>query len=94
MNIKFLTIVTGHGTLTAYYHRFKIIEDPICVCKTGPQTTDHLIWECVKLRKKRETLENRIRKAGGVWPISNSNLANKHTKWFLMFVNSINFDIL
>ena len=80
MNVKFSTIVTGHGTLRAYYHRFKIMEDPICVCKTGPQTTDHLIRECVKLRKQRETLKNRIRKAGRVWPISNFDLANKHTK--------------
>ena len=48
MNIKHSTIVTGQGTLTAYCHRFKIINDSICVCKTGPQTTDHLIWECEK----------------------------------------------
>jgi len=39
MNIKLSTILTGHGTLRAYYHRFKIINDPVCVCKTGPQTT-------------------------------------------------------
>jgi hypothetical protein len=39
MNIKLSTIVTGHGTLRAYYHRFKIINDPACVCKMGPQTT-------------------------------------------------------
>ena len=39
MNIKLLTMVTGHGTLRTYYHRFKIINDPVCVCKTGPQTT-------------------------------------------------------
>ena len=32
MNIKLSTVVTGHGTLRAYYHRFKIINDPVCVC--------------------------------------------------------------
>ena len=94
MNIKLSTVLTGHGTLRAYYHRFKIINDAACVCKLGPQTTDHLIWECEKLRKQRETLKNRIRKAGGDWPLYNSDLANKHTKWFQMFVNSINFDNL
>jgi len=57
-------------------------------------TTDHLIWESVQLRKQRESLENTIRKAGGDWPLSNSYLVNKHTKWFQMFVNSINFDTL
>ena len=32
MNIKQSTIVTGYGTLRSYYHRFKIIDDPKCVC--------------------------------------------------------------
>jgi hypothetical protein len=53
MNIKLSTVVTGHSTLRANYHRFKIISNPACVCKMGPQTTDHLIWECKKLRKQR-----------------------------------------
>jgi hypothetical protein len=62
MGIKLSTLVTGHGTLRAYYHRFKIIDDPKCVCKKGPQTTDHLIWECEQLRKQRGTLKKRIRR--------------------------------
>jgi len=33
-------------------------------------TTDHIIWECEKLRTERETLKNRIIKAGGDWPLS------------------------
>jgi hypothetical protein len=69
-------------------------DDPGCVCRMGPQTTDHLIWECAHLLKQRETLKNRIRKAGRNWPLSNSDLANNYTKWFQMFVNSINFDTL
>jgi hypothetical protein len=39
MGIKLSTLVTGHGTLRSYYHRFKIIHDPECVCKMGPQPT-------------------------------------------------------
>ena len=57
-------------------------------------TTDHIIWECEKLRTERETLKNRIIKAGGDWPLSNSDLVNKNTKWFQMFSNAINFDNL
>ena len=57
MGIKLSTLVTGHGTLRSYYHRFKIIDELECVCKMGPQTTDHLIWECEQLRKQRETLK-------------------------------------
>jgi len=94
MNIKQSTIVTGHGTLRSYYHRFKIIDDPKCICKMGPQASDHLLWECELLRKQREVLKNRIKKAGGNWPITNSDLLSEHIKLFQMFVNSINFEIL
>jgi len=41
MGIKLSTLVTGHRTMRSYYHRFKIIDDLECVCKLGPQTTDH-----------------------------------------------------
>jgi hypothetical protein len=44
MGIKFSTMVTGHGALRSYYYRFKIKDDPECVCRMGPQTNDHLIW--------------------------------------------------
>ena len=41
MNTKQSTIVSGHhGTVRSYYHRFKITDDPTCVCKKGPQTSD------------------------------------------------------
>jgi len=80
--------------LRSYYHRFKTIDDPTCICKKGPQTSNHLLWECELLRKQREVLKNKIKKAGGNWPITNFDLANKHTKFFQIFVNYINFEIL
>jgi hypothetical protein len=89
MVINLSTIVTGHGTLRSYYHRFKFKEDPACVCRMGPQTSNHLIWECVLLLKQRDTLKNRIRKAGGNWPLTNSDLANNYTKWFQMFFDTM-----
>jgi hypothetical protein len=94
MGINLSMIITVHGTLRSYYHRFKIIDDPKCICKIGPHTTDHLLWECELLRKQREVLKNSITKAGGDWPLTNSDLANKHTKLFQMFVNSTNFETL
>jgi len=39
MGVNLSKIITGHGTLRSYYHRFKIIDDPKCVCKMGPQIT-------------------------------------------------------
>jgi hypothetical protein len=94
MGINLSTIETGHGTLRLYYYRFKIIDDPTCMCKIGPQTTDHLLWECELLRKQREVLKNCITKAGGNWSIMNSDLANSYTKLFQKFVSSTNFEIL
>ena len=94
MGINLSTTVTGHGTLKSYYYRFKITDDPECLCRMSPQTTDHLIWECTHLLKQRETLQSRMRMAGGNWPLSNSDLANNYKKWFQIFVNSINFDTL
>jgi len=94
MGIKQSTIVTGHGTLRSYYHRFKIIDDPKCVFNMGPQTSDHLLWVCELLRKQREVLKTRIKQTGGNWPINNSDPANKHTKLLQMFVDSINLETL
>ena len=94
MCINFSTIITGHGKLRTYFHRFKIIDDPTCLCKMSPQTTDHLLRECDLLTEQRQVLRNSIMKAGGNWPITNSDLANKYTKIFQRFVNTINFEIL
>jgi hypothetical protein len=91
---KFYKMVIGHGTLRSYYYRFKIRDDTECVCRMGPQTTHHLIWDCTHLLKQRETPKNRIRKADGKWQLSKTNLANNYTKWFQIFVNSINFEIV
>jgi len=94
MNLNLSTVVTGHGKLRSYLHRFKIIDDPTCPCQMDSQSTEHLIRECTILNKQRETLKNGITKAGGRWPPSNSELVNKYTKLFQKFVNSINFEVL
>jgi hypothetical protein len=60
----------------------------------SPQTTGHLPWECELLRNQRQVLRNSFMKAGGNWPITNSDLANKYTKFFQKIVNAINFGIL
>jgi hypothetical protein len=82
MCINLSTIETGHGKLSSYFHRFKIIDDPTCLCKKSPHTTDHLLWECELLRKQRQVLRNSIMKVGGNWPITNFDLANNYTDFF------------
>jgi len=35
---KFTAIVTGHGNIKAYLHKYKIIDDPTCPCRKVHQT--------------------------------------------------------
>ena len=53
---NFTSMVTGHGNIRSYLHRFKIIETPICPCGTKDQTIDHLLFECELLNKERDRL--------------------------------------
>jgi hypothetical protein len=55
-----------HGKLRSYLYRFKIIDDPICPCQMGSQSTEHLIRECTILNKQKDTLKNGITNAGRI----------------------------
>jgi hypothetical protein len=35
---NFTSMVTGHGNIKSYLHRFKIIETPLCPCGTKDHT--------------------------------------------------------
>jgi len=52
----FTTMVTGHGNIRSYLHRFKILETPTCSCGTKDQTINHLLYECKLLNKERDRL--------------------------------------
>ena len=86
-------MVTGHGKINSYLHRFKISETPLCPCGNQDQTTDHLLFECDLLRKERENLLTTIRKTD-VWPTSKSNLIKKHFRAFIQFTYAIVIDKL
>jgi hypothetical protein len=53
---EFVTIVTGHGKIRSYLHRFGIIDNPMYPCQEEEeeveQTTDHLIFQSNKLRNQ------------------------------------------
>ena len=41
------TILTGHGKICSYLHRFGLIDYPMCTCEEEEeQTVDHLIFKC------------------------------------------------
>jgi hypothetical protein len=83
---NFTAIVTGHGNSKTYLHRFKIIEEPTCPCGTAEQTTDHLIFECETLTKKREKLKTTALQKGN-WPTNKKDLIRKHYKDSVKFIN-------
>jgi len=91
MCLNLSTVITGHGKLRAYLHKFKIIEDRMCPCEMNPQTTDHLIRECTLLSKQRQSS---IMEAGGSWPVSNTELADTYTNIFQKILNSIYLETL
>ena len=48
------TLVTGHGNIKSYLHRFRIIEAPDCPFGNGNQTAEHILLECGIVREERE----------------------------------------
>jgi hypothetical protein len=92
-NQHLTTMLTGHGNIKSYLHRFKLITSPACPCGKNDQTTDHLLYECELLKTQRHSLKIAVSKSG-VWPTSKNTLISKHYKSFKSFVSSIPFDNL
>jgi hypothetical protein len=99
LNIKlnlthnFTLMVTGHGNINSYLHRFKISDIPSRTCGTQDQTTDHLLFECELLQKERKELTTTILKTD-VWPTNRPDLIKKYLKAFLQFTSAIVIDKL
>jgi hypothetical protein len=90
---NFTFMVTGHGNIKSYLHRFKMLETPTCLCGTKDQTIDNLLYECELLNKERDSLISTVLKTD-VWPISKKTLIKKRFKIFIKFTNKIFFDKL
>jgi hypothetical protein len=72
--LEFTMLVTGHGKLRSYLHRFGITDNPMCLCEEEEQTSDHLIFQCKKLNIQRNDMIKQINNTGGDWPTTNENL--------------------
>ena len=64
-------MITGHGKLLEYAHCFKMIDDPICLCRKNSQSVDHILQKC-ELLQKREELCRKVIVSGGRWKPNNS----------------------
>jgi hypothetical protein len=84
------TILTGHGNIRAYLNRFHINSEPTCPCGKGDQTTDHIIYDCAKLKKERDRLRAEVTKTN-VWPASKRDLIKRHYREFSKFINAISY---
>ena len=40
---NFTTMVRGHDNIKLYLRKYKILDSPMCSCKSGEQTVDHII---------------------------------------------------
>jgi hypothetical protein len=89
-------MVTGHGKLRSYLHRFGLTDIPMCPGneEEQQQTKDHLIFHCTKLHNQRNEMINQIKNAGGTWPTTNETLATNYLPIFVKFVKSIDFTVL
>ena len=76
---NFKTMVTGHGDIKAYLHRFKIIEAQNCLCGNDNQTAEHILLECSILKEDRERLIAAVAKEDN-WPINKEMFIKKTTK--------------
>jgi hypothetical protein len=82
------TMITGHGNIKTYLHRFKIADSPKCSCGHNDQTTEHLLLDCTLLNKERDTLISAVSRTDD-WPINKHILIRKHYKAFTRFTNQI-----
>jgi hypothetical protein len=84
-------VVTGHGKLRSYLHRFGLIDNPKCPCEEEEQTTNHSIFHRKILFNQRNEMIKQIKYTGGNWPMMSAMLVNDYLQIFVKFVKSIDF---
>jgi len=77
-------IITGHGNIKSYLHRFRIIEAPDCPCGKANQTAEHILLECGILQEERERLIAAVAKTDN-WPIKKGYAHQKALQTFARF---------
>jgi hypothetical protein len=95
MNIKntqnLTTMVTGHGNIRSYLHRFRVINSPTCACGNNHQTIHHILYKCEIILRERAILISGVEKTHK-WPVDKRQLIKEYYKCFIKFVNKFSFD--
>jgi len=81
---NFTTMVTVHGNIKSYLHRFKIIDSPNDPCGNDNQTTERILLERGVIHEDRERLIAAVAEEDG-WPINKDKLIKIHYKAFAKF---------
>ena len=92
--LVFTTVVTGHGKLRSYLHRFGLTNILTCPCEEEEEeeeTRDCLIFQYKKLRIRRNETIKQIKNTGGSWPTTTETLVNNYSQIFVKFVKSMDF---
>jgi hypothetical protein len=88
---NFTAIVTGHDNIKTYLYKYKIIESPMCSCKEGDQSVDHILFDCKLLEHNRDRLKAVVTRSEN-WPVNKDTLSIKFYKFFKEFTNNITLD--
>jgi hypothetical protein len=86
-------MVTDHGNIKSYLHKYKILDSPMFSCKGGEQTGDRILFDCKLLDQERNSLKAAVLRSEN-WPGGKNKLINKFTKNFKKSTNNISFDKL
>jgi hypothetical protein len=81
-------MVTGHGNIKTYLHKYKIIQNPMCPCKQGEQSVDHILYDCKLHDHERDKLKAAVTMPDSS-PVSKDILGIKYYKNFKEFTNNI-----
>jgi hypothetical protein len=93
-NQSLTTMMTGHGNIKAYLHRFKLIDSATCPCRdNNDQTIDHILYECEILKTQTDSLRLTVSKTDS-WPANKCTLISRYYSEFKKFINQISFDEL
>ena len=73
---NFTAIVTGHGNIKSYLHKYKITQSPVCPCEQGEQSVEHILYKCKLHEHDRDKLIAAVIRADS-WPVSKDILGIK-----------------
>jgi len=88
---NYTTTVTGHGNINAYLYKYKITDNPACLCRKGPQTVQHIVFDCPLIETEREKLKAVVTRSGS-WPVSCNKLGTKYHKHFKEHIDKISWN--